>query len=163
MYAGKQAIFLACTAVMLGAGCAASPEIEARRDAIEADIDDILTLTLDEAEFGGPRRCLSEAEFRTFRPLGERHILFYGRRNKLWVNSVHGRCREMRDSRAIVTKTTTGSRLCDKDRFQAADWFEWPWYRGWSSNSAGPECILGEFRPVSQEQVDEIEARLADW
>ena len=43
------------------------------------------------------------------------------------------------------------------------DWFAWPWYRRWPwrwgmNYGVGMRCTLGKFQPVSQAQVDDIEA-----
>ncbi len=149
------------------AGCAVSPEVEERRAAIEADIDEILSLSLDVEEYGEPKRCLSEAQYRSFDALGDRHILFEGTRDRLWVNTLRGRCIDLRHGDVLVTRQFQTRRLCKDDQFAVAEYFEWPYYQRWPWNwgrwPAGPVCILGEFQPVSREQVDEIEARLEDW
>lgn len=153
--------------VLLFAGCAVSPEVEDRRKAIEADIDEILSLPLDPAEYGEAKRCLSDMEYRNFRPIDDRHILFEGRRGKLWMNTLRGRCSDLRYGDVLVVRQFSGSRMCDGDRFQATDWFDWPWYRRWpwtwGSWGTGPSCVLGKFQPVTEAQVEEIEARLEDW
>ena len=56
-----------------------SPEDKRKRKEMEADIDDILRLELDPAEYGEPRKCLSNNEYRSYRALGTRHLLFRGR------------------------------------------------------------------------------------
>lgn len=158
------AIALACAAVLLCAGCAVSPDVENRRKAIEADIDEILSLSLDAEEYGEPKRCLSDSQYRTFRALDDRHILFVGRRDKLWINTLRGRCHDLRWGDVLIVRPTSGSRMCDMDRFQVADWFDWPWYRRWPWHwggwGTGPMCALGKFQPVSEAQVQEIEALL---
>ena len=158
---------LAIIAALLCASCAVSPDVESRRQAIEADIDEILSLPLDPAEFGETKRCLADSEYRSFRPLGDRHILFEGRRNKLWVNTLRSRCTQLRHGDVLVTRSLSGLRMCDMDRFEVADWFEWPMYRRWpwqwGSWAAGPVCSLGKFQPVTEAQLDEIEALLERW
>ncbi len=156
--------FLACTALLL-AGCASAPDYEARRQAAEADIDEILSVQLDPAEFGGTKRCLSDNEYRSFRPLGDRHILFEGRRDRLWINTLRGRCQDLRRGDFLVLRSFSGTRMCDMDSFQVADWFDWPWYRRWpwhwgGSWTTGMRCSLGKFQPVTEGQVEEIEALL---
>lgn len=167
MREGRFAIALACTAVLLCAGCAVSPEVAARRQAIEADINEILSLPLDPAEYGETKRCLSDTEYRTFRPLDERHILFEGRRNRLWINTLRGRCNDLRWGDVLIVRPTSPSRMCDMDRFEATDWFSWPWYRRWpwywGAWGTGPICSLGKFQPVTEAQVQEIEALLEQW
>jgi hypothetical protein len=151
----------------LVAGCAVSPEVETRRQAIEADIDEILSLPLDPSEYGETKRCLSDMEYRNFRPLDDRHILFEGRRGKLWINTLRGRCSDLRYGDVLIVKQFSGSRMCDSDRFAVTDWFDWPWYRRWPWHwgtwGTGPACVLGKFQPVTPAQVAEIEDRLDDW
>ena len=163
----RVAIILAGAVILLLPGCAAAPEVEARRQAIEADIDEVLSYELDPAEVGETKRCLSDHEFRNFRPLGDRHILFEGRRDRQWINVLRGRCRDLRWGDVLIVKQYSGRRMCDMDRFQVADWFDWPWYRRWPWNwgtwSSGAVCSLGKFQPVTQAQVDEIEALLETW
>ncbi len=156
--------FLSCTALLL-AGCASAPDYAARRQAVEADIDEILSVQLDPAEFGDTKRCLSDNEYRSFRPLGDRHILFEGRRDRLWINTLRGRCQDLRRGDVLVLRSFSGTRMCDMDSFQVADWFDWPWYRRWpwhwgGSWTTGMRCSLGKFQPVTEGQVEEIDALL---
>lgn len=159
----KIAILLTGAAVLLLLpGCATSPEAEARRAAAEADIDEIMSYELDPDEYGEVKKCLAEHEYDNFRPLGDRHILFEGRRGKLWINTLRGRCNDLRHGDVLVVKLTMGSRMCDMDRFEVTDWFDYPWYRrwGWGGWGSGASCSLGKFHPVTEAQVAEIEAVL---
>ena len=165
MNAIKVTLLLAgSAALLLLPGCATSPEAETRRQAIEADIDEVLSYELDPAEFGTIKRCLAEHEYRGFRPLGVRHILFEGRGEKLWVNTLRGRCNDLRWGDVLVIRQFGDRRMCDADRFEVADWFDYPWYRRWpwhwGSWGTGATCALGKFQPVTQAQVDEIETLL---
>ncbi len=161
----RTAIYLAFGAALFLAACATSPEVESRRQAIEADIDEVLSYALDPAEFGETKRCLSDTQYRSFRPLGDRHILFEGRRDKLWINSLRGRCHDLRWGDVLVVRSFSGMRMCDMDQFYVSDWFSWPWYRRWPWQwgggwSSGVACTLGKFQPVTEAQVAEIEALL---
>jgi len=165
MRAAKKAGWLAISATVVLAGCATSPELEQRRQDVQADIDEILSLELDPAEFGESKRCLSDSEYRSFRPLDDRHLLFKGRRGKLWINTLRSRCADLRYGDVLVVRSFSGRRMCDMDTFQVADWFDWPWYRRWpwhwgGSWSTGMRCSLGKFQPVLESQVEEIEALL---
>ena len=144
------------TAALLAlGGCATSPEDERKRKEMEADIDDILGLELDPAEYGEPRNCLSDNEYRSYRALGKRHLLFRGRQGKLWVNVLRGRCPNLDDDSTFIMTPSMGGRLCDTDRFKLVDRLD-----SLSRASTAPTCILGEFRPVTEDQVTEIEHRL---
>lgn len=165
MGAVKYAIIMAGAVALFCAGCATSPEAESRRQAIEADITEILSYELDPAEFGETKRCLSDHEYRNFRALDDRHILFEGRRDRMWINTLRGRCHDLRFGDVLIVKSFGATRMCDMDRFQVADWFGWPWYRRWpwqwgGTWGTGPACSLGKFQPVTEAQVEEIEALL---
>ena len=165
----RVAMYVAAAVALLCVGCATSPEIESRRQAIQADIDDILSQTLDPAEFGEPKRCLSDSEYRSFRALDNRHILFYGRRDKQWINTLRMTCSDLRHGYVIRVESFSARRVCDKDQFQIGDYFDWPWYRRWpwhwgrSWPVTGPTCTFGMFQPVTEVQVAEIEALMENW
>jgi len=146
----------AVAALLILTGCATSPEDESRRQEMEADIDEILSYELDKSEFGDSKNCLSTNEYRSFRALGDRHLLFEGRRDKLWVNVLRGRCSSLRDDSAFILKSATGGRTCDMDRFEVIE-------RGGAflaQGIGGLTCVLGEFKPVAKAQLEEIEKRL---
>ena len=122
---------------------------------MEADIDDILTYELDPLEYGETKTCLSDSEFRSYRALGNRHLLFRGRQGKQWVNVLRGRCLALDDDSVFIMRPSLGGRLCEKDRFDVAD----PG-ASLSNVAMAPTCVLGEFKPVAEAQVKEIEDRL---
>ena len=165
MRAIKLTIFTILIAVLFIAGCATSPEAESRRQAIQADIDSILAEPLDPAEFGETKRCLSDNEYRSYQALDDRHMLFEGRRDKHWINTLRSPCHDLRYGHVLVVKSFSSSRMCEMDRFQVADWFDWPWYRRWPWHwggtwSTGMTCSLGKFQPVTEDQIEEIKAVL---
>lgn len=151
-------------AVLLLAGCATSPEAESRRQEKEASINEILAQPLDPTEFGETKRCLSDHEYRNFRALDNRRILFEGRRDKLWINTLRARCPDLRHGAVLLVKSFSSRRICNMDTFQVSDWFEWPWYRRWPWQwgrwETGVRCSLGKFQPVTNAQVEEIRAIL---
>jgi hypothetical protein len=159
MRTSRFAVCLAA-ALLLVTGCATSPPDESEREAIEADVQDILNLAL--GEDGKPLRCLSEAQYRGFRALDEKHLLFTGSGGKRWVNVLRHRCLDLRHGDILRIRSFSFSRICDTDRFAVDDWFEWPWYSRWpwqwGAWSTGMTCTLGQFYPVSEGQVEEIEA-----
>jgi len=161
----KYAVYTVTAVSLLVAGCATSPEVESRRQAIENDIALILSEPLDPAIYGDTKRCLSDREYRDIRALGDRRLLFEGRRDRLWLNTLPARCPDLRHYDVLVFRLTIGSRLCNMDTFQVADWFDWPWYRRWPWHwwadwGMGSRCSLGKFQPVTEFQVEEIEAAL---
>ena len=149
--------------LLLLSGCAVSPEEEARREQKLASIAEVLEQSVGVEELGEDKRCLSEHEYRSFRALGDRHMLFEGRRDRLWVNTLRTRCHDLRYGDVLIVRSFSTRRLCNADTFQVTDWFDWPWYRRWPWHwragwGTGPVCSLGDFRPVTEEQVAEIEA-----
>ena len=152
----KRLVICSITASLLVlAGCAMSPEDERRRQEMEADVDDILSLELDPAEYGEPSACLSDSEYRSYRALGKRHLLFRGRQGKLWVNVLRGRCPNLDDDSIFIMTPSMGGRLCNADQFKLVDRLD-----SFSRASTAPTCVLGEFKPVTEAQVEEIEHRL---
>lgn len=165
MRAIKFVIFAIVIALLLLAGCATSPEAENRRQAIQADIESILSVPLDPAEFGETKRCLSDNEYRGYQALDDRHMLFEGRRGKQWINTLRSPCHDLRYGHVLVVRSYSGMRMCERDQFQVADWFDWPWYRRWPWHwggtwSTGMTCSLGMFQPVTEDQVEAIRAVL---
>ena len=166
MGAMKKATCLTLAAALLFVGCATTPDIEKRRQEVAADIDEILSLQLDPAEFGEEKRCLSDREYRSFRPLGDRHILFEGRRDNQWINTLRGRCPDLHRGDVLLVKSFSGTRMCDMDSFQVAELV--PTGRGTGAGpgngatswNTGIRCSLGKFQPVLEDQVEEIEALL---
>lgn len=143
--------------------CAQSPAVEQRRKAVEAELGAILGQPLDDGSYGMPKRCLSEHEFRSFRALDDRHLLFFGRRDRQWINKLWTRCPDLRYGTVLrVRSYSSFSRICEMDSFKVDEWFSWPWYRRWpwhwgSYWSTGMTCTLGKFQPVSEAQVQAIE------
>ena len=163
MDASKTLVCAALAASLLLAGCATSPEAEQQRLQKQASIAEILSQPLDPTEYGEVKRCLSDMDFRRFEALDDRHILFEGRRDRLWINTLRGPCPDLRFGDVLIVRQFSSTRMCDMDSFEVAEWFDWPWYRRWPWRwgldwGVGMRCTLGKFQPVTQEQVDEIKA-----
>lgn len=153
-------------AALFCASCAVSPEAEERRRAMEAEIAAILDEPLIAGQYGGPKRCLDDREYRNFSVIDDRRIVFEGRRGELWLNTLRTRCPDLRHSSVLVVRSYHGmGRFCDADTFKVSDWFEWPWYQRWPwywgwGWGASATCILGEFQPVNEAQIDAIKEAL---
>lgn len=150
------ATIMIIAAALALAGCAVSPEEEKKRQEMEADIDDILGQQLDPLEYGEPTSCLRDNEVRSYRALGTRHLLFEGRQGKLWVNTLRGRCATLDRNSVFITRPNVAGRLCDMDRFDVV-----PRGTVGTPAAAGSTCVLGEFKPVTEAQVQEVENRLS--
>jgi len=151
-------------AALCSTGCAGStPAQEPGRDTDQV-IAAILSVDPDEARYGETKRCLSDVDFRNFRALDDQHILFEGRHDELWVNTLRMHCPDLRYATALRVRSYGSiSRICDGDGFLAGDWFDWPWYRRWpwhwgATWYSGVPCALGKFQPVTADQVAAIEA-----
>ena len=144
----------AVTASLLAlGGCAASPEEEHKRQEMEADIDDILSQHVDPAEYGEPTDCLRDNQVRHYRALGTRHLLFEGRQGQLWVNTLRGRCPGLDRYSVFIMRPNVAGLWCNMDHFSVVDRINSP-------AIAAPTCSLGDFKPVTEAQVKEIDERL---
>ena len=139
-------------------GCATSPEAEEERLAKEADIDEIVNYKLDATEVGDDKKCLFEKEYIRFRALGPRHLLFEGKKDKLWINVLRGRCTGLRFNDMFITKPSNPGRLCDMDHFEAVNRSDPSVLQ--RIGTSGYKCMLGVFKPAVKSQVEEIEKRL---
>ncbi len=135
-------------------GCAATPAQQQR----EADKSQAIEAILTEAsEFSETERCLGPNEFRDVRILDDQHILFTGRRGKMWLNTLPMRCPDLRRNSVLrVERLSVLSSLCHLDSFEVHDWFDSPWYRRWPW-ATGARCSLGAFQPVNEVQVQALQ------
>lgn len=142
MISMQRCILVVLSVLLLCGSCAVSPEAEERRRAMEEEIEAILSEPLA----GEPQRCLADHEYRNFRALDDRRLLFEGRRGELWLNTLPTRCPDLRHSSVLVVRSIyTMRRICNMDSFQVTDWFAWPWYRRWPWHwgwGVGATCVL---------------------
>jgi hypothetical protein len=166
VFAKQRSVFTVLCIALLCTSCAISPEAEERRQAAEREIERILSQPVDAGRYGTTQRCLSSQEYRSFRALDNRRILFEGRSGQLWLNTLRTVCLDLRDATVLgVRSYSPVRRICDLDTFQAGDWFDWPWYRRWPWTwgtrwRTGTPCTLGQFQPVTRAQVEAIEAAI---
>ncbi len=159
----RRTALLGVVCALLSAGCASTSEMHQRRQDVEQAIDAILTEAEGTEAAVESKRCLGPRDYDSIRVLDGRHILFEGRRDKLWVNTLKVRCHDLRGSTVLRFRSTSSiGRLCNFDAFQAGDWFDWPWYRRWpwhwgTAWDTGMVCHLGMFTPVTAEQLRAID------
>ena len=154
-------LVLVVVALLLLTGCATDPEVLAERQAMEDEIAAILGEPPDPETYGEPKRCLTDRESRDFYALDDRRIVFAGYRDRMYLNTLIGRCPDLRWGDSLWVRSVTWSRICEMDKFVVTDWFEWPWYsrypwRWGSTWGTTVPCTLGKFQPVSQQQIDAI-------
>lgn len=135
-------------------GCAASgpaqQELEARAQKKQEALEDILNTPLTAEAYGGQgERCLSTHAYRTVEVLDDQHVLFKGSGDKLWLNKLRSRCLGLRPNETLRFQLRN-NRVCELDNFQSFDSFMH------AAHFSG-NCTLGEFQPVTPEQVEAIE------
>jgi hypothetical protein len=150
---------LAILVLLLG-GCAATEQQAEQQAARDETLDEILSEPLDADAYGTSERCVSSFAARDFQALGERHLVFEGPGDQLWLNELRGRCPGLRHAHALAFDSR-GSQICELDRFKITDVFQWSRFRRWPWDwMDGIPCTLGEFQPVSPEQVEAVRAAL---
>lgn len=144
-----------CTLVaiaLFGTGCATTPDDGTGKQPIGERINEVLDLPYEGGEEPELQRCLSESRIRNFEPLGDRHMLFEGRRGEYWVNRLRGRCPDL-DGNTLLSVRTGGliNQFCDGDRFSLRDWFT-----AGRGRNLSAVCSLGKFQSVTEAQVQDI-------
>ncbi len=159
----RRHIVAAALCASLCIGCATSPDTGPTREDVAQAIDRILTEAVDTGAELDTKRCLGPQDYDHIRILNDRHLLFDGRRDKYWVNTLRVRCLDLKHATVLRIRSTSSiGRICNLDSFQAGDWFDWPWYRRWpwrwgATWGTGTTCYLGKFQRVTAEQVRAIE------
>jgi hypothetical protein len=144
--------------IVLLAGCASRPADEQEPSVAEATreaIQDILTTPLDADEYAETVRCLSTHAYRSVEVLDNQNVLFKGPGDRAWLNQLRHPCVGLRP-RDTLQFRLRDNRVCDMDTFEAVDTF----LRVWSRTSA--MCSLGQFQPVTPEQVEAIRAAVKE-
>jgi hypothetical protein len=154
---GHRSLGLILALVLIG--CAAT-EPDPEEQVVNEKLEDILSQPLDADEYGASRRCISQLTFRDFQTVGNRYVLFEGAGDKLWLNELRGHCPGLRHASALAFERS-GSQICNLDQFKVTDVFQWSRFRRWPWDwMDGIPCTLGEFQPVTTEQVEAIRAAL---
>ncbi|MFU8816320.1 MAG: DUF6491 family protein [Pseudomonadales bacterium] len=145
---------LCAIALLALVGCAAAPP-EENAEARAETIEEILTQPMNDEEYAEAQRCLATHAYRNVRVLDDRHVLFEGPGDRAWLNQLRSRCVGLRRN-ATLRFRLRDNRVCSLDSFEAVDTF----FGRWDRSSA--TCTLGEFQPVTPEQVAAIRAALAE-
>jgi len=149
---------IGCLAVLGIAGCAGmkpSAEQEAARADAQETIDQILSTPLESAEYGEVERCISTFQYDRMEILDDRHVLFKGRGDRMWLNQLRTRCVGLRRESTPVIRLRD-SQICDMDTFQGVD------DMFGVLNRTSATCSLGTFTPITDEQADAIKAALKE-
>ena len=138
--------------IVVLAGCAGEavkPDYQAQ----EESIDEILSQPLAETEYAEQIRCLPTYSYDSVEILDNRHVVFKGTANKLWLNRLRTRCTGLRRNDTLKFDVRN-SQLCSLDSFQAISLN----ISGVTRTSA--TCSLGNFTPITREQLDNVKAAL---
>ena len=130
---------------------AAEPAAEGAEQETVEDIEAILTQPLGQDEYVEAERCISRHQFHRVEIIDNEHVLFEGRRGKAWLNTLRRPCIGLRRHNIPQFEYRGGStQLCSLDDFVGID-------RNLSGFRSA-SCALGEFQPVTVEQVALIKA-----
>ncbi len=143
------------SAIFLFVGCA-SQEESAGNEPPPLTVEEILNSTLDESAYGEVSRCLPSHTYDRVEILDDRHLVFYGRRNQVWLNKLRHKCPGLR-RRDALKFDITGSRLCELDSVTAIE------SRGFGIDETSAKCALGSFQEIPAEQaallMEQIQSR----
>ena len=67
-------------------GCKNSQAGSDEREQLDQDIQAILTQSSEADDYGESKNCLRGNEYRDFRVLNDRYVLFEGSHGRLWIN-----------------------------------------------------------------------------
>ncbi len=118
-------------------------------------LDEILRAMADNSTEATSRRCLSTSVYNNVDVLDDRRLLFRGIGDRAWVNELRHRCPGLRLRDTLVFELHT-NQACALDQVSAADRLFLSFKR------TGPTCTLGEFQPVTPEQLTMIDDALRD-
>ena len=154
-------------AALAVAACASGPELEelkARQQRADEQIAAILAAPqADGSEAPEAERCIRSRDWRNYRALDDRYLVFEGPRDQLWLNPLMTRCPDLRFSHVLAVRSVGGiNQICQSDSFRATDWFSYPWYRRWPWQwsrawDTGAICVFGPFYPITERKLAAIE------
>jgi Family of unknown function (DUF6491) len=117
---------------------------------LDRDAQLILDQPLPESAYSAGVRCLPLSGYRSVEVLDASHLLFWGSRERVWLNQLRTPCRGLTGDK-VLHFSTMGSSLCAMDRFQGVE-------RTGSLFSTSL-CSLQDFEPVTPQQA----RQLRDW
>lgn len=145
-------VLMIVVAILLIAPCALADETTAT-SALDDEVGLILQQPMPETEYSQSVRCLATNAYRSVEVLDTRHLLFRGRRDRVWLNQLRRDCAGLKPNQ-MLHFDVTGSRLCALDRFQGFDRLG-----GMAGSSAS--CGLQRFEEITIQQADRLRQLLA--
>lgn len=136
----------------------ASEPAEAQATGEEArppiDVAAILSGELTEDDYENSQLCIAPRDLDTIEVLGERLVLFLGRRGEIWLNQLDKRCLGL-EPEMVLDLRSYGGNFCRLDRFRAA-----PRYNAFLFVTA--ECRLGAFETITEPHAEALRAAVAE-
>jgi len=114
---------------------------------LDRDAQLILDEPLPESAYSRGVRCLPLRGYRSVEVLDASHLLFWGSRDRVWLNQLRSPCHGLTDEK-ILRFDVRGSSLCAMDTFQGFD-------RS-SSLLSTSLCSLREFEPLTPQQARQL-------
>lgn len=142
----------ATAGLLLVAGCAGNPApTPEQQQQVAEEIETILTQPLADEEYAESVRCLPTSRYNSVEVLDSKHVLFKGTGGRMWLNTLRTRCIGLR-RRDVLKFELRNNQACNLDTFVTIDRTG----RTWMETSAS--CALGNFAPVTEDQVALIKA-----
>jgi Family of unknown function (DUF6491) len=113
---------------------------------LDRDAQLILDQPLPESAYIDSVHCLPLRSYRNVEVLDPAHLLFWGSRDRVWLNQLRYPCFGLSDDK-ILRFETTGSSLCRMDTFQGIDR---------ASQFPSSLCSLQDFERVTPEQANQL-------
>ena len=97
-----------------------------------------------------PQKCLRVISIDQTEAIDDQNILFYMRGNKVYRNHLPRRCPRLKEENRFSYRVTSGQ-LCDVDTITVLEQF------GIGGLQPGFTCGLGDFVPLSPEEIEDLE------
>lgn len=108
----------------------------------------------DGGELGVATPCLNHPTIRRTRIIDDRNIAFFTRNGKIYNNQLPRQCPSLRRN-SVVNYAISNGRVCQGYQFQVM------WEAGANNFVPAFLCTLGTFVPVTQDQLEDLEALTA--
>ena len=137
--------------VMWAAALVVSSLAVAGEDAPAPTVEEILDAEPEEVEVA-TTRCIGRRSYRNARIIDESTLLFSGRRDQYWVNTLRRPCLRDVFRRQVMNFISRSSmHICERDEVEFLD--------PGGFIQTGPRCRLGRFQEISTEQAQLLRRR----
>ena len=126
------------------AGCATQEEAPSAEEPLT--VEEVLATTLGDDAYGETTRCVSRHLVNRTEVLDDKHILFWGRGDRVWLNTLRSRCVGMRP-RDTLQLEVRDNQICNFDMVSTIERF------GAGFMPVSARCGLGDFVEINKEQA----------